>query len=141
MKEKKNLRVIGWILSIIWCGIIFFINASPTATSVSTASLISDNSNFSTETVSSLNYVIRKIAHMTLFGVLAILLVCSTWKIRHSYLIAWILTTIYGALDEIHQIFTPNRTPSIIDVGIDSLGAFLALVLLWRVQQKNSKVI
>lgn len=40
----------------------------------------------------------------------------------------------YGFLDEFHQSFVPGRDSSLIDVGFDTLGAFigLGLVLLWR---------
>ncbi len=38
-------------------------------------------------------------------------------------LVAIILAGLYALTDEFHQSFTPGRTPSMADVGIDTLGA------------------
>ena len=35
---------------------------------------------------------------------------------------------LYAASDEFHQSFVPGRGPSIIDVGIDSLGVFTGIL-------------
>ncbi|HEY8449741.1 MAG TPA: VanZ family protein [Bacillota bacterium] len=43
------------------------------------------------------------------------------------YLTAWLLATLYAATDEWHQRFVPGRTGSLTDVGIDAVGALLAL--------------
>ncbi len=37
---------------------------------------------------------------------------------------------IYAATDEFHQIFTPNRSPAVMDVIIDTIGAAIG-VSLW----------
>jgi len=43
---------------------------------------------------------------------------------RHAALLAAALATIYGALDEVHQMFVVGRTPSVTDALANALGAF-----------------
>jgi hypothetical protein len=47
---------------------------------------------------------------------------------------ALVLAALYGASDELHQAFVPGRGASVIDVGIDALGASvgLALAAAWQ---------
>ena len=57
---------------------------------------------------------------------------------RATLLGAWAIATAYAATDEFHQVFVTARSPSIVDVGIDALGAatgiatFAVLVRWWR---------
>ena len=48
---------------------------------------------------------------------------------RSAVLWAIILASLYAVTDEFHQSFTPERTPSPIDVGIDTVGAALGAPL------------
>jgi VanZ family protein len=48
---------------------------------------------------------------------------------RSRFIFAIILAIAYAASDEWHQRFTPGRTSSVLDVFIDSAGAFLGLTL------------
>jgi VanZ family protein len=48
-----------------------------------------------------------------------------------QFIAAACLAMLYSTSDEIHQLFTPGRTSSIIDVGIDAIGSFIGLAL-WR---------
>ncbi len=41
--------------------------------------------------------------------------------------LAWALAVLYACMDEIHQRFVPGRGASVIDVGVDAVGAALAL--------------
>lgn len=82
---------------------------------------------------------IRQLAHFALYfalGVTVSLSVRSGFYIWNStakpilpYLIALIICIIYAAFDELHQYFVPGRSCRIIDVGIDSLGAFISIGL------------
>lgn len=45
--------------------------------------------------------------------------------------IAWLIATVYGITDELHQAFVPGRTPDIRDVVADAAGAALALGGAW----------
>jgi VanZ family protein len=48
-----------------------------------------------------------------------------------SYIEAWLLTAVYAVLDEVHQIFTPRRTPSSADWVADVLGAAFGILLFF----------
>jgi len=45
-------------------------------------------------------------------------------------LLAAALGTLYGVSDEIHQHFVPPRTPDILDVVADSIGAFVGAIVM-----------
>jgi len=44
---------------------------------------------------------------------------------------AWLLTVLYACTDEFHQLFVAGRHSSLVDIGIDALGAAVALAILW----------
>ena len=81
---------------------------------------------------------IRKMAHLTEFAILALLLQRALahpfGQVRRSdgSATAWALvfTVLYAASDEFHQVFVPSRQASVIDVMIDSLGGIAGLALL-----------
>ena len=49
-----------------------------------------------------------------------------------------VLSFLYGVSDEVHQMFTPGRSPDILDVVADTIGAaagalgVVALAAIWR---------
>ena len=53
--------------------------------------------------------------------------------------IVWGLVTLYAMSDEFHQIFTAGRKATVVDIGIDMVGAFigLAVVLAWNTLKKK----
>jgi VanZ family protein len=145
--EKKWIK---WTLVLIWCGLIFYATQSPNFTGDNTAKIIKQITDKEQNTVEkeanienkegfSLNKLVRKGAHLSVFGILAILIVIALSNIRYRYSIAWFLATLYGVFDELHQSITPGRTANIIDVGYDSLGALLALLLYNFYVKRNSK--
>ncbi|KKB41241.1 VanZ family protein [Bacillus thermotolerans] len=79
-------------------------------------------------------FMIRKFAHMLLFGLLAIgLFRVYVWmrpkQINTGVILALIITGMYAAFDEWHQLQTGGRTPMIQDVVLDLIGGMIALVL------------
>ena len=76
-----------------------------------------------------LTKVLRKSAHMFVFGLLAtwIYLFLLTWRadpLSH-YFSALLFTLLYAISDEIHQCFVEGRSGSVTDVLIDMCGALL----------------
>jgi len=80
-------------------------------------------------------------AHIPLFALLAWLWCWSLagWNItlNRRLMIAFCLTAIYGGIDEWHQSFTPGRDTSFLDVMLDMLGAYIA-VLFYRGQLRTA---
>jgi VanZ family protein len=79
---------------------------------------------------------IRKLAHITEFGVLSISVFYGVRGERYGWRWQWAITTLiiavsYAGLDEWHQSFVPMREARFRDVLIDSTGALLAQVLVW----------
>jgi VanZ family protein len=71
--------------------------------------------------------LLRKLAHMAEYAVLALLLLRATG----SYAWALAATVGYACTDELHQTFVQGRHGSPVDVAIDAVGA-LAGLALWR---------
>jgi len=78
--------------------------------------------------------VIQKIMHVVFYAIL-----CALWlwvmdvgRVRRLSAAAAVgLTTVYAAVDEIHQTFTLGRFGSPADVALDAAAAVLAVMVLW----------
>ena len=84
-----------------------------------------------------IEHIIRKTAHLllyTLIGIITMSLMC-TYNVKGSKRIetSLIVGVIYAVSDEIHQIFIPDRTASIIDVGIDSCGVLVGSLIVFLI--------
>jgi VanZ family protein len=77
-----------------------------------------------------LDLVGKKMAHMVVYGMLAVALwYAFEWR-RDLRRLAWLLAILYAVTDEFHQSFTPGRHPWWLDVVVfDALGALLGLLL------------
>lgn len=78
--------------------------------------------------------IIRKGAHLSIYTLVGIFIMSfiSTYKIhlKYKFLISILVGLVYASSDEIHQSFIPGRTASIIDVGIDTTGILLGIILV-----------
>ena len=86
-----------------------------------------------------LDFVVRKVGHMAVFGTLALLLwraLSATWSPRPTAL-ALMVTVLYAATDELHQGFVGGRHVSVVDVAIDAIGAVVALVVASRLRARH----
>jgi len=100
---------------------------------------------------SNLDLVLRKIAHIVEYGLLAILILrmffnneeikkdlrtgkASQQNMLYREIIAAgiLVTLLYALSDEFHQVFVPGRSGSLWDVGIDSIGIVLGTFLYDR---------
>ena len=163
MNNKNRLVVIlSHALVLGWMGVIFYMSAQPGDLSGDISGTVSHlfmriwnaifGLNWSEVEILQMaeiwDYPIRKLAHMTEFGVLAVLMYWALgqywifveegkWargglrRVMTRYVIAWIFTVVYAATDEMHQLFVPDRSGNIVDVCVDATGAFLALLAIW----------
>lgn len=82
-----------------------------------------------------LMFAIRKLGHLTEFAALGFFLrlhICQIGKrarISKQWLWTWLIATAYAATDELHQMTVAGRGPSVADVGIDSVGVVLGIVV------------
>lgn len=79
------------------------------------------------------DFLLRKIAHMVVFGLLT-LFVARAWQSSKFSMatfvaVCWSLT--YAGVDEWHQSFVPGRHGTLHDVAIDAIGIGIMSALLW----------
>ena len=84
--------------------------------------------------IDQLEYIIRKLAHFSIYTVVGILLMgfVSTYeieKIKKIY-ISIVVGIIYATSDEIHQAFIPDRSARLTDVIIDTMGIVLGIIIV-----------
>ncbi len=78
-------------------------------------------------------HLVRKLAHGIEFMLLGLFLSLALHglRIKKAPLIAWIGGTLYGVLDELHQLTVEGRGPMWQDVCIDSGGVLAGILLGW----------
>lgn len=82
--------------------------------------------------------VVRKVGHMGVFGILAVLLARPLRRVDapHPLLTALVVTVLFAITDELHQGMVDGRAAAATDVALDGLGGALGLLIyrrgLWR---------
>ncbi|MEZ7892932.1 MAG: VanZ family protein [Candidatus Wallbacteria bacterium] len=76
---------------------------------------------------------IRKIAHILLYAVFAILIMTALNRYESNFwqkcLVAIMVCIIYAVLDEWHQYYVKGRASQTFDIAVDALGAFIGSLL------------
>jgi len=88
--------------------------------------------NTSAETLATIHFIVRKIAHFTEYAILGFLAARAFRTSPRWFLISAVLIIVYALLDEYHQSFVPSRTASIFDSFIDMAGGITALLIVRR---------
>lgn len=117
-KMKKSLL---WILVFGWGALILYLTSIPSL-KVSDVELIS--------------FIISSLEHFFFFGVQAILLffaIRESFPKLNSGVAAVVLTSLYGLLDELHQLSVFERTADPIDWILDTIGALIFIVIIKKV--------
>ena len=140
MPTRSTLRL--WLPAILWTAVIFAAS-SGSFSSANTGgflgklvhSILGDR--IGPTAVEVIHFIIRKLSHVTEYGILSILVYRAVRADRTGWSMRWAITAIVyaavvGSLDEWHQSFVPGRTATPWDTVIDTLGAALAQVLFFR---------
>lgn len=123
-------RFLFWGLALIWMAVIFAFSSQANSGAYTEAYL------------QEANVPVRKLAHMFEFAVLAVLYQTALArsitkangqaksKFKH-YCLAFVLAVLYALSDEWHQSFVPGRSSSLLDSGVDSIGALIGLTTVY----------
>ncbi len=130
----------AWWPALVWACIIF---------SLSTDSFSAEHTSFfigpvlywifphaSADTIETYHHYIRKTAHFSEYFIFYLLIFRGVRNDRKSWRWTWGLSALaiaagYSALDEIHQAFVISRTASPWDSLLDSVGAFVASIVVF----------
>ena len=113
----------AWLPVILWASLIFYLSAQPDLR-ISPDQLM--------------DLLLRKAAHMTVFGVLFVLF--RRALSHHQSWLAILLTVLYALTDEWHQSFIKGRHADLKDVFIDFSGCLIAFLLLQLIRIRIAKM-
>jgi len=92
--------------------------------------------------------VVDKVNHLSAYFILAILLFLTLLfqqKIplakKRVAAYALIICSLYGMLDEVHQIFIPGRSAEFLDFLADACGALLGVLLMNYLVKKSGTIL
>lgn len=133
-----------WLPLLLWMFVIFSASADAQSLARTSRFLVPIlrwfNPDISPEAIETARWFVRKGAHMTEYAVLAWLAWRAVRQPRRREIRPWswrpavtalVISFTYAASDEFHQGFVKDRTASPVDVGIDTFGAAVALLLVW----------
>jgi VanZ family protein len=118
-----------WLPPVLWMGAIFILSAQPSLP-------------YHPDTLFDL--ILKKAAHMIEYGILAFLL----WRAlsrgqgtlsRSALVTAFVVSVLYAASDEYHQTFVPGRDGNLMDVGFDTMGSLVALLVVGSLGRKGRR--
>ena len=134
----------------IWIGVIFFLSSN-FGSSAHTSLIIEPVLKFVFPDISaaSLEFAhacVRKTAHFTEYGVLALLGIRALFRasglfFRLRWVLPILIVAVVASLDEFNQSFEPSRTSSPWDVALDVFGGImwtLVCCLIWRSRHSRS---
>lgn len=67
-----------------------------------------------------------------LYGLFVLFFAVDGKLTKKTNLVAAIISSLYGFVDETHQYFVPNRSATVIDLVKDVLGVFIAYWIVYR---------
>lgn len=141
MKRGRALAFSGWIVVLLWMGLIFFLSAQPASHSNHLSQGVTKVVIETVEKVMAkqdldlnhLNHIIRKNTHFFAYLVLGVFILAalhlSGIRGLRSYALAWGGAVLYAISDEVHQLYVPGRGAQASDVLIDSAGALTGILL------------
>lgn len=137
-------KIINIILLIIWVIVIFLLSNDNAVQSNDKSNGIAYfiASKINIMDTDTLKFVIRKIAHITEYFILGILLL-NVLKDYYNINIKLVIITIlfcfsYAISDEVHQLFIQNRSGKFSDVLIDTSGSILGTCIYYLLLRRKN---
>lgn len=161
LKDITPVRIVFILLSVICMAVIFMFSMedsdesserSGTITEIAIEVFAPDFEELTvsqqTDIISSMDHIVRKIAHFSIYMLLGFLISCAAGKRRllsAGTPVSLVICFIYACSDELHQYFVPGRSCQFTDVLIDASGSMcgiilsmLCMYLLSRIKNKSS---
>ena len=82
-----------------------------------------------------IEFLVRKFAHITAFGAIAVAMYIALYPKRWRFAWALLITFFFACADEFHQYFTSGRSASFQDVLLDTFGGLLWLTIFVLIKQ------
>jgi VanZ family protein len=128
MTDFRGNRSFAWttLPAILWPVLIFLASSIPSA-----------------EMPHSILFSYDKALHAGVFGIFCFLVyrafVLRTPPLsqRKAMMYSLLATILYGATDEIHQMFVPGRSSEILDLVADAVGAGICLLIIYIIHRKR----
>ena len=110
-------KLLAWLPAILWAATLFFLSAQSSLPAIA-------------PTVPNFD----KVEHFGAYGLLGILVFdavrrSTTVALPKAALVAVLITSAYGASDEFHQSFVPNRSCDVWDWTADTIGGILSVAV------------
>ena len=134
-------KMVWWLTTLAWAVEIFYLSTPTFRGSLShtllTQMLERLHLSIAPDTVDVFDSILRKLAHLTEYSIFGLLLYgCFSgskrfvWRPRVAF---WCMlaASAYSVTDELHQVFSPGRHARLIDCGIDTTGAAIAMLLVY----------
>lgn len=134
MKKLKK-----WLFLILWMLVIFIFSSQANSGEI-THDIIGEIINTNSNIIDTLNFLIRKLAHLTEYFILACLTISLLKEYTKEQKIIIITTIIfcflYALTDEYHQSLVPGRSSLFKDVLIDTSGSLIATIVYYLSNKK-----
>jgi VanZ family protein len=135
----KALSALRWAMTLAWAALIFYLSTRTFSPDFSRGLLAWTfhllHFHVSGRTFDLLHTLLRKLAHLIEYAIFALLLYGSPgekgrglWRPRRAALCI-LGAAAYSLTDEFHQLLVPGRHGSLLDCGLDTFGATLAMLV------------
>lgn len=141
----QPISVLWWALTLAWAALIFYLSTQTFTPDFSQAVLAGTLHFFhlrvSRGTFGFLHALIRKLAHLTEYAIFALFLYGlpglesqMLWRPRRA-VTCILVAAAYSLTDEFHQLYVAGRHASLLDCGLDTIGASLGMMVLYTRKQ------
>ena len=135
MNSSTRNFVVYWLPALVWTPAVLSFSSDPFSAEHTASVLKVVFGWMQPASFDLLHFAIRKLAHLSEYGLLAFLWFRAWRGARPGWSLAWAraafgVSMAVAAIDEFHQNFVPSRTSAVRDVAIDSVGALVVLLIV-----------